>query len=376
MVSEKGTAMIFEQLRPNDGTGTLTYVMGDADAGIAAVLDPTVDGVDEVLATVQKYALRLKYVIDTHTHADHVSGALDLCRRAGAKLIMHELTKTKVIPYDEADRIGIGDTLRENAKASVDIFIEEGDVIEVGTIRLHVLHTPGHTDNHITLRWGHRLFTGDLLLIGQAGRSDLPGGNPRMQYRVFRDKILPMDNETIIYPGHDYAGNINSTLGYERINNDFLSQQSEDDYLAFVHEFFPPMAEVTAGEKVTLQCGTTRVHQEHDNVLEIDIHQFLQEMAQDGKAFLLDVREEFELSMMGKIPGVHNIPMGKLERRLTELPEDLATRIIVICHSGSRSYEAAYFLQQQGYRNVSNLAGGPMAYMMETRVRRSHSTSS
>ena len=295
---------MFLQLRPDDGTGTLTYIIADDRTGDAAVVDPTLDGADDVLKTLEAHKLRLAYVIDTHTHADHVSGAARLRAETGARLIMHEKTKTKVIPYEEADRIGIGDILRENEKATPDVYVTDGDEIAVGSQVLRVLHTPGHTDNHICLQHGHRLLTGDLLLIGQAGRSDLPGGDPAAQYDSFRNVVLPMDDETIIYPGHDYAGNVNSTLGFERVNDPFPRQPTLDDFRYFMKDYFPPVAESMDGQRVTLQCGVTRVHQTADAVEEISVAQFLDRIEREPETVRLDVREPFELQVFGAIPGV------------------------------------------------------------------------
>lgn len=359
--------MLFKQLRPNDNTGTLTYFIGDERARTSAVIDPTIDGVEDVLALLQLYDLPLTYVIDTHTHADHISGAKRLQRECGAQLIMHVKTKTKVIPYDSAERIGIAQTLKENESVHVDRYVEEGDVIEIGEAKLSVIYTPGHTDNHMCLLWENRLFTGDILLIGQAGRSDLPGGNPRAQFEVFRDKILPMSDETIIYPGHDYAGNINSTLGYERVNDEFLRKTTFEEFEAFIKDFFPPVAEKIDGE-VTLQCGVARVPQRPDEVRNITPSEFSAALKQDPNIFLLDVREPFELIAFGKIPGVHNIPRGQLTQRLAELPQDKNTPVVCICQSGHRSYEAAFILQREGYTNVSNLKGGTSAYLREAQI--------
>lgn len=359
---------MFLQLRPDDGTGTLTYIIADDGTGDAAVVDPTLHGAGDVLETLRARRFRLAYIIDTHTHADHVSGAARLREETGARLVMHEKTKSKVIPYEEADRIGIGDILRENEKATPDVYVTDGDEIAVGGEVLRVLHTPGHTDNHICLVHGHRLLTGDLLLIGQAGRADLPGGDPAAQFDSFRHVILPMDDETIIYPGHDYAGNVNSTLGYERVNDPFLRQPTLDDYRYFMREFFPPVAEVTDGRQVTLQCGATRVHQSGDAIEEISTARFRDLIAEHPGAFLLDVREEFELQVFGAIPGVRNIPLGELERRLGELPADRTAPIVAVCQTGSRSYEAAFILKKRGYTDVRSLTGGTSAYLRETAV--------
>ena len=140
--------------------------------------------------------MRITEVIDTHTHADHVSAASELKAKAGARLTMHEATVDKWKVLDQGDKFGIGDILRANAEHKVDRYVRHGDTITVGSLEFSVLHTPGHTDNHISLLLGDMLFTGDLLLIGQAGRSDLPGGNTEDQYESLTRHILPLPDET------------------------------------------------------------------------------------------------------------------------------------------------------------------------------------
>lgn len=356
--------MIVHQIRSTDGTGTLSYLVIDETTPSAILIDPNQEDVERIADLVRSTHARLTHIFDTHTHADHISGAEKLQNLFGAPIVMHENTKNKWKIVDQGDAFGIGDTLRANAQIPIDIYVNDGDVVTSGTMSILVLFTPGHTDNHIALFVGNNLFTGDLLLIGQAGRSDLPGGNPEEQYDSLMHKILPLPDDTKMYPGHDYEGNTYALLGDEKKTNPFLQRRTKAEYVQFVQDFFPPLAEASAaGGKMTLQCGVQRVPQPTDSFQSVspdELHALLQK---NSKVFLLDVREPIELMTTGAIEGVHNISVRILKTRLHELPQDKSTTIVSICASGNRSLEAAHLLQQHGYAHVLNLRGGTFGWI-------------
>ncbi len=352
--------MTVHQIRSQDGTGTLSYLVTHKENAIA--IDPNIEDVEVFRSLARKLGVTITHIVDTHTHADHISGAGELRKLYKASVAMHENTKNKWKIVDEGDKFGIGDILRANAAIPVDLYVNDGDTIVSGELKLHVLFTPGHTDNHIALHAEGNIFTGDLLLIGQAGRSDLPGGNPEQQYESLVNKILPLPDSTKIYPGHDYADQEFALLGNERKSNPFLQQHSKDAYVAFVREFFPPIAESTGGEKMTLQCGTQRVPQAASGVTNIQPEELAVMLEKNGDLFLLDVREPFEVSAAA-IQGVKNISIRILPTHLGMLPADKTNPVVSICQSGSRSFEAAHFLHQQGYVNVMNLVGGTSGWM-------------
>ncbi len=347
--------MTVHQIRSKDGTGTLSYLITHKENAIA--IDPNIEDVEVFRSLAGKLNVTITHIVDTHTHADHVSAAGELRKLYNSRVLMHENTKNKWKVVDQGDKFGIGDTLRANATIPVDDFVNDGDTITSGELTLQVLFTPGHTDNHIALLGGGNLFTGDLLLIGQAGRSDLPGGNPEQQFDSLVNKVLPLPDSTKIYPGHDYADQEFALLGNERKTNPFLQQKSKDTYTEFIREFFPPLAESTGGEKMTLQCGTQRVPQATDGVKDIKPEELAAMLEKNSGLFLLDVREPFEVSAEA-INGVKNISVRILQSNLGKLPADKTKPIVSICQSGSRSFEAAHFLHQQGYVNVMNLVGG------------------
>jgi glyoxylase-like metal-dependent hydrolase (beta-lactamase superfamily II)/rhodanese-related sulfurtransferase len=353
--------MIIKQIRSTDGTGTLSYLLADENTKIAAVIDPNREDVSRILYAADEAGVKITHILDTHTHADHYTGAALIREEIGAKLYMHEKTKNKLELLKNAAKFGVEDILNYNANIAVDVYVNDGDFLKLGNTEIKVMHTPGHTDNHIAFRAGDALFTGDLLLIGQAGRSDLPGGNTSDQYDSLFYKVLELPGETKIYPGHDYEENEFAYLKDELVNNPFLKERTKEEYIEFVKDFFPPFADAESeGGKVILQCGTKRISQTDEGYKSISPKQLNSMIKERNDLFLLDVRQPFELQM-GKVEGVVNIPVSLLPMELNKLPKSGA--IVCICASGSRSSEAAHFLTKQGYRNVYNLEGGTFTYL-------------
>ncbi len=356
--------MLIKQIRSNDGTGTLSYLLIDEKDRACCIVDPNTEDVTRIEQLVLEHNARITHIVDTHTHADHVSAAGVLRETTGAQTIMHANTKNKWKVVDQGDKFGIGDTLRANAAIAVDRFVEDGDGVTIGSQTFNVLFTPGHTDNHISLLVADNLFTGDLLLIGQAGRSDLPGGNPEEQYDSLFNKILPLADRTRIYPGHDYQDMEFASLGEERKSNPFLRQRTRQQFVEFVKDFFPPFAEnVASGGKMTLQCGVQRVTQPGEIIRNITAQELHAMMGSRQTPYLLDVREPIELAMGGAIEGVHNVSIKALKQQLSALPEKKDAPIVCVCQSGGRSSEAVHVLQQEGYTNVLNLTGGTSAWI-------------
>jgi glyoxylase-like metal-dependent hydrolase (beta-lactamase superfamily II)/rhodanese-related sulfurtransferase len=359
-------AMILHQIRSTDGTGSLAYLLIDEMTSAAVMVDPNLEDLETIQKMVSDEYIRLTHVIDTHTHADHVSAAGELRKRFGAQTVMHENTKHKWKVVNQGDKFGIGDTLRANANVPIDRYVNDGDIVESGSLKVKAVFTPGHTDNHIALMAGDCLFTGDLLLIGQAGRSDLPGGNPEEQYDSLFGKIMPLPDSTKMYPGHDYEENTFSYLGEEKKSNPFLAKRSKPEYVDFVRDFFPPIAEaIASGGKMTLQCGVKRVARATDSFRNVSPMELSRMLQRDENILLVDVREPGELIRMGHIDRVVNIPVGEIALRLAELPSDKARPIVCVCASGGRSFEAAHYLSTQGYTNVMNLDGGTIGWIKE-----------
>src|ERR1700759_5304781 len=195
--------MIFRQLFDST-SGTYTYILASRQGGEALIIDPVLEKVDRYLQLVRELDLRLVKAIDTHLHADHITGLGALRDRTQCVTVMGEQTKADV----------------------VSIRVAEGDTVEVEGIALEALYTPGHTDDSYSYLRQDRVFPGDTLLIRGPGRTDFQNGDPRAQYDSIFNKLLKLPDETMVYPAHDYKGDTVSTIGEEKQFNPRLKVKS------------------------------------------------------------------------------------------------------------------------------------------------------
>jgi glyoxylase-like metal-dependent hydrolase (beta-lactamase superfamily II) len=201
---------LFEQVRVP--RGCLGYIIADTETRLAAIVDPELEMVEPMIDLVFKHGLRVAYVIDSHTHADHVSGARDLKSKTIAKLVMH----------------------KEAPSGAVDIRIQDGDRLHLGSLPLKFLHTPGHAKDLVSILLPGRILTADALLIGSCGRTDLLNGSAIRQYHTLYHTYKSLPDELEVWPGHDYKGRSSSTLGDEKRNNPKMLFDSEEDFVEFM----------------------------------------------------------------------------------------------------------------------------------------------
>ena len=188
-----------------------TYIIADEESDEAAVIDPSWD-LDKIFQALKKNGWRAKYVINTHTHFDHVLGNEQMAEVTGAKIVQHK-----------------------NSQLKKDIAVSDGDTIEIGSIRLRVLHTPGHSkDSMCLLLDDHLIFTGDTLFVGNCGRVDLPGSDAKEMYYSLFGKLAKLDEKLILYPGHNYGSTSTSTIGHEKKTNYVLQPKSKEEFLEFI----------------------------------------------------------------------------------------------------------------------------------------------
>ena len=201
--------MFFKQIKKF--SDNFSYILADEDAGEAAVVDSSYN-VDEIVRVLKAENLRLKYVINTHGHSDHTDGNSELLSTFGGKIVAHKVSK-----------------------AEHDMQVDDGDVLSLGAVRIRVIHTPGHTPDSICLLVDDKtLLTGDTLFVGECGRTDLPGGDPRSLYDSFFNKLLKLDDAVVVYPGHDYGPKPFSTIGEERMYNYVLQPRSLGEFISFM----------------------------------------------------------------------------------------------------------------------------------------------
>jgi len=209
-----GEEIFFEQVR---SAGCLSYILGCVKEKVCVVIDPELDKAEDYVGLADFLGSKLLYAIDTHTHADHNSACKILRERYGVKIIMHRATDA---PY-------------------IDLRVEDGDEIKVGEQSLKVIHTPGHTEDAMCLLSNDRVFTGDTLLIGGCGRTDLPGGNAEEQFESLA-KLKALGDQIRVYPGHDYREAV-STLGDEKQKNARMLIPTKEEFIHFMTSRKPPL---------------------------------------------------------------------------------------------------------------------------------------
>ena len=188
-----------------------TYIIADERKGEAAIIDPSWD-IDKILGVLKKNKWKAKYVINTHSHFDHILGNEQVAEITGANIIQHE-----------------------SSQVSKHISVSEGDIVNVGDIPIRILHTPGHSvDSMCLIVDGHLVFTGDTLFVGNCGRVDLPGSNAKEMYTSLLEKVAKLDESLIVYPGHDYGPSPTSKIGKEKMTNYVLRPRSMEEFLQFM----------------------------------------------------------------------------------------------------------------------------------------------
>lgn len=336
--------MIFRQLF-DAASSTYTYLLADEQSREAVIIDTVFEQTGRDLALLRELGLDLRYVIDTHCHADHVTGAWLLKQRTGCRIAA-------------ARKIGA---------ANVDVELEHGDRIRFGAQALEVRATPGHTDGCLTfVTEDHtKAFTGDALLIRGCGRCDFQQGDAATLFESISGQILSLPDTCLIYPGHDYSGRTVSTVGEEKAHNARIGGgASKEDFVGYMHALALPHpkqidvavpANMVSGKPVQMPAEPdwAPVVMTFAGVMEVDPAWVAQHLSE---IYLLDVREPDE-RIPGETTTAHaSIPLGELRERIAEVPHDKP--VMAICRSGRRSAMATVILKQAGYEKVANVAGG------------------
>jgi len=334
--------MLFEQVRHG---GCLSYLVGCNETRQAIVIDPALEEIDRYVALASERGFRIRYVADTHTHADHFTATRELGRQLGIPVAMH----------------------RSSAAPFVDLRLEDGDTLIVGNLRLSVVETPGHTNDSLCLVLADRVLTGDTLLIGGTGRTDLPTGDPEALYDSLFRKLAPLDDGLLVFPAHDYKSRSHSSLGAERAGNPRLQQRDRQAFVALMRGLDLAMPEHLSEALRTNRTGGKTVKQmiaEAGRGIAFlsmaEVRRHIDAGASD--LILLDVRDR-EAFRAGHLPGARNIPRGELELRADrELPDPTA-RIMAYCQFGKISTLAAHTLRTMGYARAVALDGGLDAWV-------------
>jgi glyoxylase-like metal-dependent hydrolase (beta-lactamase superfamily II)/rhodanese-related sulfurtransferase len=333
--------MIFEQLATG---GCRSYLIGCGDTCAAALIDPELSQIDRYLGLASHHGLRIRYLIDTHTHADHFSAGRQLARRLDVPMVMHQSSPA---PF-------------------VDMRLGDGESLALGKLRLNVLHTPGHTRDSMCLRVENRLFTGDTLLIGATGRTDLPTGNPEALHDSLFNHLLRLDPALDVHPAHEYKNRDHTTLGQEIQQNPRLQTRDLGDFVQMMGNLNLSMpTHLTEALRTNLSGGKT-IAQLLSEAAALVSFMSLDELrarieAHDDGLLVLDVRER-EAYAAGHLPGARHLPRGQLELRVNEELPDPTIRILTVCEFGRVSTLAAATLRQIGFQRAIALDGGMKAW--------------
>jgi len=333
--------MIFEQIAVG---GCRSYVVGCSDTCAAVLIDPELSQIDRYLALAARDGLRIHYVIDTHTHADHFSATRQLARQLDVPLVMHRLTPAH----------------------GIDMRVDDGEMIVVGKLRLRVLHTPGHTIDSMCLVAGERVFTGDTLLIGATGRTDLPTGDPGQLYDSLSCKLMKLDPALLVHPAHEYKERSHTTIGSEVATNPRLQVRDRAAFIELMHNLNLSMpAHLTESLRTNLSGGKTvgqMLAEAAASVPFMALDELLARVqAKEPDLVVLDVRER-DAYEAGHVSGAKHLPRGQLELRVNEELPDPTKRILACCEFGRISTLAAATLRQLGFQRAVALDGGMKAW--------------
>lgn len=351
--------MIFKQINPHS---CWTFLIGNERSREAAIIDPVLEHVQDYLNLLEKENWKLKQVVDTHTHADHISGSAALKDKTQCDYLMHPKASAAC------------PTLR----------VHEGETIRLADMPVRILETPGHTKDSISLVMSDRVLTGDALFLddGGAGRDDLPGGDPAEHWDSLQ-KILALPDSLVVYPAHEYRHRVPSDIGHQKISNPHLKPRSKQEFIRYIQDLkLGPADWMKDVLKANYSCardpkaawipvdvpacevkGTLNQGANDVVVPKITVSELKEKIKNKTAPFLLDVRDADELKgELGAMSGVVNIPVAQLSKRLSEMDAQKNKPIVTVCRSGGRAHTAAQILIQAGFSDVRVLDGGMTAY--------------
>jgi sulfur dioxygenase len=336
--------MIFRQLF-DAVSGTYTYLLASRRGGEALIIDPVLEKVDRYIQLIGELDLKLVKAVDTHLHADHITGLGALRDRTQCITVMGEESKVDV----------------------VSMRLSEGDKLTIEGMALDVLYTPGHTDDSYCFTMVDRVFTGDTLLIRGTGRTDFQRGDPRAQFDSIFNKLLRLPDRTMVFPAHDYKGEMVSTIGEERAFNPRLQVKSIDEYVALMNSLNlpnPKMMDVAVPANMRVGLAQEEIARRGWAIGAAEA----QTLIGRPDVALIDLREPRERSKHGVIPGSLHTPYADLGASvrpggmLNELARATGKRIVFYCAFGERSAMAVQAAQEAGLASARHIQGGMDAW--------------
>lgn len=352
--------MLFEQINPHY---CRTYLVGNEGDERVVLVDPSLEHLNYYLGLLKERGFKLTHVIDTHTHADHISAGAALKEATGCEYVMHEDAPAQCV------------TIR----------VKDGDILVMNGIGFRFMHTPGHTKDSVSVILKDIILTGDFLFLDDAGggRDDLPGGDVTEHWESLK-KLEDLPDSLVVYPAHEYEDRKPSTLGKQRKSNPHLQKRTRKEFAEYIGSVGMGPAEWMKDvlkanyscatdpsaayiPEDTKACQVVRTVDESVHSIKVrysgadEVNSILSE--KPDEVVLLDVREKYELTdMLGHIKGIVHIPIGTLEKRLAELEQYRDKTIVVICRSGVRASTGAQILTKAGFGKVLVLEGGMIAW--------------
>jgi len=328
--------MIFRQMF-DSVSSTYTYLLASRAGGEALLIDPVFEKTDRYIKLLEELDLKLVKVVDTHVHADHITAMGALRDRTNCVTVMGEQSPVDV----------------------VSMRVSDGEAITIEGLKMTAMHTPGHTDDSYCFRMDDRVFTGDTLLIRGTGRTDFQNGDAGMQYDSLFNGVLKLPESTLVYPAHDYKGDMVSTIGEERANNPRLQVGSRAEYIELMAGLNlpnPKMMDVAVPEN--MRMGLTLDRQRE--VATVTSETIIRDNA--AGMILVDLREQAERVKSGVIPGSVHAPYSRLDQHLDMLKQAEGKMVVFYCAVGERSTMAVNIAASDGVAGCAHIPGGFVAW--------------
>ncbi len=324
--------------------GCKSYLVSCERSGESILIDPEIHLIERYRSAIAREGRSLSYLVDTHTHADHFSAARQLGEMLDVPVVLHRLSPA---PF-------------------ADMRLDDCEMLVAGDVRLVAMHTPGHTRDSMSLQAGDALFSGDTLLIGGTGRTDLPTGDPEALYDSLFGRLLKLDRSVRVFPGHDYHGRTDSTIGDEIDKNPRLQKSDRTEFVTMMRELNLAAPDHLTEALRTNMSGGITVEQLLLNAAHtvpfMSLEELQLQLSKRANDFIvLDVRER-DAFEKGHIPDAIHLARGQLELRVNELFPNPTVRILTCCEFGKISTLAAATLKQLGFRRAVALDGGMKAW--------------
>ncbi|WP_428079813.1 MBL fold metallo-hydrolase [Candidatus Pelagibacter sp.] len=326
--------MIFRQIF-DSVSSTYTYLIASGRGREALIIDPVLEKVDQYINLLNQLDLKLVKVIDTHIHADHISGIAELRDKTNCVTVMGNKTPADVVAMRVSDE----------------------EIIKIDGIDLQALYTPGHTSESFSFLMGDRVFTGDTLLIRGTGRTDFQNGDPKDSYNSIFNKLLKLPDQTLVYPAHDYKGEMVSTIIEERQFNPRLQVKSVEEYVDIMNNLNlpdPKMMDVAVPSNLKLGIDLNR--QKVNNGIEPEE---FNKIKKEENTVLIDLREQNEIDKEGKIDNSTIVPFPSMHDYIEKNKNSLKDKkILFYCAHGHRSTLAVQISKSYNFGNCFHLIGG------------------